>query len=187
MKRMLCGTLLLVGVVACGSKSPTQPSPTPTPTPKVPSVTFTSTAGAIAGTTLSLVPASLSNDREGTVSFSVRIDNALGVSKVRGDLLFDGALLEYDGWAHGGFLEQSDAVVDWTWIDNYGRLSLFLDRATQAGGASGNGTIIAFRLKPRAGVTSGSTQIQWNDPVLYNVGFRPLIINRQYGGTVTIQ
>jgi hypothetical protein len=186
-----CVTAVVIAcAVACGSNSPTAPTPpvvAPPPTTRIPVLTFTAATNTPVGAALAIQVASRGQEA-GKIAIAITAHNLNGVVRVRGGLRWDRNLLEYDTWGEGDWFKQGGALVDWQhFTSTPGQLTLFLDRPTTLPGASGSGEILLIRLKPRAGVLSGSSQIQWDEPAIYPVNFSALPLNNVYGGTITIQ
>lgn len=175
-------------IAACGGGgSPAAPAPTPAPTPVPLRLTFAPATTTPIGAAMAIYPASRGH-QDGMISLAITAHNLVEVYKVRGELRWNPAVLDFDSWGQGEFFNQGGAIVDWTFYTTGGdHIALFLDRPSTLPGASGSGEIFLFRLKPRPGVRSGQTAIQWSDPRLYNEGFRARPLDNVYGGVVTIQ
>lgn len=188
--KLFCTFAPLVFITACGGDSPLAPPPVtaPPPAPVVRTVTFTPDASTITGSALSIQTSNRGNEA-GKVTIAIVVHNIpRSVHKVRGELRWDPALLEYDNWGQGDFLNQGGALVDWTISTaTAGQVSLFLDRPSTLPPAGGSGEIIVLRLRPRTGVTSGTSRLQWDDPRLLDSEFRRYVPANIYTGTITIQ
>lgn len=176
--------------LACGggNSSPTAPTAVSQPvttTPSLPTLTFEPQPG-LSGAAMGIFAGSRGHE-PGKVALAITAHNLSGVHKVRGTIAWDRNLLEFDAWGEGDFLKQGGALVDWTYFTNQPGLQLFLDRPSTFPGANGDGEIFLFRLRPRAGVTSGSSQVQWSDPVVYDASFRRRPLDTVRGGTITIR
>lgn len=176
----------LLLVAGCSKSSPTAPTPAP-PVVVTRTLTFAPASSSPSPGTLSVQLASRGHEA-GKIAVAINAHNLSGVVRVRGALRWDRNLLEYDSWGEGDWFKQGGALVDWTFFTSTpGQFTLFIDRPTTLPGAVGSGEIILLRLKPRAGVTSGTSQIQWDEPAVYPVNFSPFPLVNVYGGTVTIQ
>jgi hypothetical protein len=179
---------LLVGLSACGSNPvapPTPAPPTPTPTPAL-VLTFTPQTASPIGAALAIFPGSR-GQKEGMISLAVTAHNLNNVSKVRGEILWDPDVLDFDSWGEGDWFKQGGALVEWSFYDYAGKISLRLDRPSTLPGASGSGEIVLFRFKPHGTRRTGSTPLQWNNPELWESDYSDCRLDNVYGGTITIQ
>lgn len=185
--RILLIAMLLIAV-ACNKGTPTSPSPsTPPPaSPTPPALTFTPDTESPSGRAMAILVASRGHE-PGKITLAVTAHNLSNVSSVRGEIWWDQTLLVYDNWGQGEWFAQGGAIVDWTFFTNTPGIQLYLDRPTTLPTAAGSGEVFLFRLRPRDGVRSGTTQIQWSEPRIYDQGFRTVLLNNVYGGTVIIQ
>ena len=195
--------------------TPTTPTPTPTPTALLPVLTLQQDTGSPVGQAVALTYASRAQEA-GKIAIAVtgfNIQNQItptvfGFSTAEGRLKWDASLLEIDGEGAGDLLGGNSAAgacaprnpqVPDTFAFCIGRLDQ--TRVT------GSGEIYLFRLKPRSGVTSGTSRVElvpflansggtgvpsivtfvtplWLFP--YVPGERGNVIQNSYGATVTI-
>jgi hypothetical protein len=196
MRRLRLALVLLPFLAACSGSSPTAPTPVATPAPVAPapapvattrSLTFAPASTNPVGSALGVIGGSRGAEA-GKIVLAVAAFNLAGVTKMRGTLRWDRNLLEYDTWGEGEWFKQGGALVEWTFFTSTaGQVGLFLDRPTTLPGANGSGEIILIRLKPRAGVVSGTSAVQWDEPAIYTGIFSQLPLTNSYGGTITIQ
>lgn len=184
--------LLATVAVSCGGDSPIAPSsitPAQQPPPVVVrTLSFQPDVPNVSGSALSIQIGSRGSET-GKINLAIMAHNIPhSVYKVRGELRWDPAILEFDAWGQGEWLNQGGALVDWTFFTSTpGELSLFLDRPSTLGPAGGSGEVFLFRLRPRAGITSGNSRLQWNEPRLLDTNFRQITPNNIFTGTVTVQ
>jgi hypothetical protein len=177
--------LLGVGCSGGSNPSPTAPSPSPAPPAPAPLVlTFTPTSPNPSGATLSIQNTTRGAEA-GKVTMAIWVHNAPPFHKVRGEVRWNPELLEFDSWGRGAMLDTDG--MDWTFFTSGGgRITLWLDRPSTLPAVFGTGEVFAFRLRPRAGVRSGSTALVWDAPRLLTAGLSQ-VVSRGVGGTVTIQ
>lgn len=184
------GLSLLSACGGGGGGSPT-PVPTPVPTPAPLTFTFTPQAGTAPPNFTMSIQQTTANVRADEIGLSIMAHGLSNICKVRGTVRWDGRVLRMpasEGWAHGPWFEQGGALVDWTFFTNSpGELVLFLDRPTSQGCVSGTGEIFRFYLIPTSGTRAGASQIQWDDPRLYDAGFRSQRLDNTFGGEVRFQ
>ena len=124
----------------------------------------------------------------GKVSIALVATRLDGVYTLRGDLTWNPDLLEFDSWAEGAWFKQGNAVVDWAFfVETLGQIGFVLGRSTSFPAATGSGEIFVLRLRPRAGVTSGSTRLEWDDARLLDEANRPVSLSDVPTGVVTIR
>jgi hypothetical protein len=177
--------------LACGGGGSSPAAPTPTPTPPAPAplpvVTFTPDVATPGNLSLSVQVASRLAE-PGKINLAVVATGLVGVYNVRGDLLWNPDLLEFDTWGEGDWLKQGGAVVDWAFfVGTPGQIGLVLGRSDAYPPATGSGEVFLFRLRPRSGVTSGSSRLTWEDGRVEDSASRALDLNRVSGGTITIR
>jgi hypothetical protein len=148
-------------------------------------VTFTPQTTSPVGRAIAIM-ASDRGATDGMVTVVVNGYNLPPFHMVRGEIRWNAALFEFDAWGKGAMFD-SDGM-DWTFYTSTpGEISLFLTYPSTLPARSGSGELIAFRLKPRAGVRSGSSQVVWNDPRVLTSSFSSVGLQNAYGGTITIQ
>jgi hypothetical protein len=211
--------LLLVGLtvlpaVACNkAETPTAPTPVPTPAPSAqapPVLTFEPDTLTPVGQAVALTYGSRSQEPGKIVvavtGFNLRNEispTVNGVSAVRGRLKWDEALLEIDGVGVGDlFGGNSGGNVDnGGWPEVPGTFPFGARRNDQAR-VTGSGELVLLRLRPRTGITTGTTRIEL-EPFLANEGgpfpfMTPLLLfpyqpprgnqlQNAYGATIAIR
>lgn len=184
--RTLCAIAVAITLVRCdGGGSPT--GPRPTPTPSQPTLTFIPETDSPIDRSLAIGLSSRGQEPD-KISIAVRAVNLVDLVKVRGNVKWDPRLFDFEGWGRGEFFESGGALVNWTLYNNTpGEIELFLDRPDTLPGATGSGEIILLRFQLKAGITSGSTSIQWDAPEVFGAGYHQIAFARSYGGTIVIQ
>lgn len=202
---------------ACGgggstpTETPISPTPPPSPTTapsQARALEFTPDTLSPVGEAIALSSASRGYEA-GKVTFAVSAYNLAnhstlgepGVHGVWGRLKWDAALLVLDGLGPGGFLQQGgvepscctagEVVIQ----PSEGTLPFSVQRRPETATVSGHGEILLVRLRPRDGVTDGSTRIEFTTiaPPYFPevIRLRPFprypVPQNIYGGTVTIR
>jgi hypothetical protein len=149
-------------------------------------MTFTPTLpGPFTGNVLAIMP----SDRgpvQGMVTVAVWVYNVTAFHKVRGEIRWNADLFEFDSWGKGAMLDNDG--MDWTfYYSTPGEISLFLNYPSTLPGRAGNGEVISFRFKPKAGVRTGSSQVVWNGPALYKSDYGGVGLATALGGTFSVQ
>jgi len=196
----MCARLLSAAVLGCallafGCSSPTTPTLTPlpitnppaTPAPVKPTLSFVAEPA--------LLPNSFTVSANTTIAGELTVTiNASGflavsrVSKVRGTLLYDPAVLTPDQfYLPGAWLNQDGALTTFEIsIQSPGHLVIRIDRPDSLLGVTGSGAIVGQRFTVNAGVRNRTPPLQWTDTNAYTSGFNDLL-RHAYGGTITIQ
>jgi hypothetical protein len=211
---LLSIALAFIPVAGCNSaESPTSPTPEPTLGPSAPLppvVTFEPDTLTPVGQAVALTYGSRSQEPGKIVvavtGFNLRNEispTVNGVSAARGRLKWDDALLEIDGVGVGDLFGGNSAgnVDNGGWPEMPGTFPFAVRRNDQAR-VTGSGELVLLRLRPRTGITAGTTRIEL-EPFLANEGgpfpfMTPLLlfpyqpprgnqIENAYGGSIEIR
>ena len=217
--------LTLTAAAACNKSTPSSPTPTPTttttpttptaPTASLPVLTLQQDTDSPVGQAVALTYASRSQEA-GKIAIAVtgfNIQNEIsasvsGFNTAEGRLRWDTSLLEVDGAGAGDLLGGNSAAGACVPRDpQIPDTHAFCVRRLDSTRVTGSGEIYLVRLKPRSGVTSGTSRIElvpflansggtgvpslatfvtrlWLFP--YIPGERGNVIQNAYGATVTI-
>lgn len=185
---------VLVGS-ACSASSSKNPPTSPTST--VPTLTFSAETATPVGEAIAVTLASR-DQLSGMTTLAVSGFNlrnlGSGVGAVAGRVTWDTSLLALDAVDSGDWFRTGGGLMGcckYPVDDPPGSYTFLVSRENGSPPISGSGEIFLLRLKPRQGVVSGTSRIQFAQfnqfPPVYlspNVA-RPL--DNLYGGTVTIR
>lgn len=184
---MRCRSLLLSGGLACipavgCNRAETRTAPTPAPTPRpsaqTPAVlTLEQDTSSPAGQAVALTYGSRSQE-PGKIVVAVTAFNLLngplssqnGFFGAIGRLRWDEALLEIDAVGIGDLLggNSGGTVSRGIWPEMPGTFPFHVQRNDRTL-VTGSGELVLLRLRPRTGITSGTTRIEL-EPFLANAG-----------------
>ncbi len=211
--------VVLCGITACSSDRTTPASPTPTtpvttttpPTTTPPSsrvLTFTPDTPTPIGEAVAITVASRGQE-DGKIALAVTAFNMVnqsnlggspGIAGVYGRVRWDSALLVNDAAGIGDLMRQdgvepsccTPGEADIVAAD--GTFPFSIQRRPGTPLVSGSGEIVLFRLVPRAGVTSGTSRLDFIpiSPLFPElIRLRPFptyaVPQNVYGGTITIR
>lgn len=132
---------------------------------------------------------------EDEIVIGIHAENEKRVTGLGGTLMWDGDKLEYSGWAEGPFLKQNGSLVKWDFSrsSSSDRIIFYLDLPSTSASINGSGDIIYVYLKRKANFTTGTTPLQWDNPVLGRQGCdimredcSYLWSTKFYGGTISV-
>lgn len=186
-RKALLMVVLALTCAACGGSSSSPTSPTPAPAP-VANLTFESNTAGYAGVR-SYSFTNAGGGVAGQIAINVMANEFnLAVSRFRGTVLYDSRVVELVNYSEGDWMKQSNAIATFSVTSNAARngVVISVDKPTSTLGSTGSGVVLTLRFKPVAGVTSGSSQLQWTDTHAYNFRSDDQLYGTQ-GGTITIR